>query len=176
SATSTCPSCVFPEIFGGVRLTGASAAVATLPTASRESAPSPATSIGALLVLISCPPPRIDPLHGYPKERASVRRGRKDLRNACGRITQGLQGRADPAPAPGATGRPERSRVRLCGRRAAGHHLAGRAHLRPAVGRAGEALAREDRLLRERAARFGALRQAELGKGRPEQEAARVLD
>ena len=75
-----------------------------------------------------------------------------------------------------AAGSAQHARIRRRGRRAARHHLAGRAHLRAARGRACEAVAREDRLLRPRARRLRALRQIELGERLAEQEPARVLD
>ena len=64
-------------------------------------------------------------------------------------------------------------RIRRDRRRAARHHLAGRAHLRAARRRAGEALAREDRLLRPGARRPRPLGEPERGERLAEQQPAR---
>ena len=87
-----------------------------------------------------------------------------------------LERRADGAAAPGATGGANRAAVRLDGGVGAGHHLAGRPHLRAAGRSAGEPLRREDRLLRPRARRHRAVGQVERAESLAEQQPHRVLD
>src|SRR5919108_783768 len=60
--------------------------------------------------------------------------------------------------------RTHRARVRGADRVRAGHDLSGGAHLRPAVGGAGETLGGEDGLLRPRARRRRAVGEAERGE------------
>ena len=68
------------------------------------------------------------------------------LGRARSRELGALQRRPDASAAARTSGGAQRPGVRGGGRGAARHHLAGRAHLRAALGRGREAVAREDRL------------------------------
>jgi len=87
-----------------------------------------------------------------------------------------LQWRPDASAAARAPRGAQCAGIRSSGGGPACHYLAGRPHFRTARGRTGEAVAREDGLLRPRARRFHALGQFERRERLAEQEPAGMLD